>query len=101
MKSHKLLFMLLGAAVLASAPPIFSMEADEGAKIVAEVCSGCHSAEVRPLDNIRMTREQWKETIDRMIENGAEISKGKIPVLLDYLVRTHGPISSAPDTGKK
>lgn len=64
---------------------------DKGEKVFDDACSPCHSASVRPLDNIRMTKEQWKETIDRMIDLGAEVPKSKKAELLEYLSRTHGP----------
>lgn len=79
----------------------FAVAADDGTKIFAESCSPCHSAKMRPLDNKHLTREQWKDTIDRMIDQGAEVPKKKIPELLDYLVQTHGPAATAPDAGKK
>jgi hypothetical protein len=56
---------------------------------------------MRPLDNIHQSRDQWKDAVDRMIDQGAEVPKKKIPELLDYLVRTHGPAATTSDAGKK
>jgi cytochrome c1 len=81
--------------------PCIVVAADDGAKIYAESCSPCHSAKIRPLDNTRLTKEQWKEAVDRMIDQGAEVPRGKKQELLEYLVSTHGPASVATDTGKK
>ncbi len=82
--------MVLGAAALS-----YAVATDEGAQIFQEVCSACHSAKVRPLDNLHMSGDQWKDTVERMIDQGAEVPKGKKDVLLDYLAATHG-VTSAP-----
>ncbi len=83
--------MLAFAGAIAFAASSFSMAADEGAKIVDEVCSGCHTAKTRPLDKMHKTRAEWAEAVDRMIGYGANVPKDKIPQLLDYLVANHGP----------
>jgi hypothetical protein len=36
-----------------------------------------------------------------MIDQGAEVPKGNLPVLLDYLVKTYGSAYAATDAGKK
>lgn len=74
--------------------------ADDGAKIFAESCSGCHSTRVRPLDNVKLTRGQWKDAVERMIDQGAEVPKEKMAALVDYLAATHGPAPGAAP-GKK
>jgi hypothetical protein len=95
------MLLLLTLTALGSSISCLVVAADDGTKILAESCSPCHSAKVRPLDNIHQTREQWKDTIDRMIDQGAEVPKKKIPELLDYLVQTHGPAATGSDSGKK
>ncbi len=86
---------LFVAAVLLAAPRL-SVRADEGEKLFKETCGGCHDAKTRPLDAVRMTREKWKEAVERMAGLGADIPSGKnLSDLLDYLARTHGPESPA------
>ncbi len=85
------LFCLIAFSFSAALP---AGAADEGARIFADSCLSCHNATVRPLDNKHMTREEWKETVDRMLDQGAEVAKGKIPVLLDYLASTRGPVNT-------
>ena len=89
----------LAAGLFAFAMPAIAAGADEGAKVYEEVCTSCHTAKNRPLDGKHLTREQWNEAIQRMVGFGAEIPKGKMPALLDYLVRTRGPAGEG--AGKK
>ncbi len=99
MASFRKLAPLLAALTFVAAPLV--SRADEGEKLFTQSCSGCHNAKTRPLDKTRMTREKWKETVERMEGLGAEIPSGKkLSDLLDYLARTHGPESAAPE-GKK
>jgi mono/diheme cytochrome c family protein len=91
---------LLFLTLLVSTVPQTTLAADEGAKTFEEVCTQCHTPKKQPLDKQHLTRDQWKEAIERMAGYGAEVSKGKMADLLDYLVRTNGP-AGATDTGKK
>lgn len=50
---------------------------------------------------MRLTKEQWSETLERMVGYGAEVPNAKMPELLDYLVRTHGPSGAGTDADKK
>ncbi len=94
----KLAVVLCTAAVVA--PP--ASRADEGETIFQETCSTCHDAKTRPLDKVRLSRAKWKETLDKMEGQGAEIPGGKKrEVLLDYLERTHGPEGTGPADAKK
>jgi len=63
---------------------------DEGAKVYGDVCTACHSATTRPLDDVHLTRAQWKNTVTRMNGFGRAVPDAKLPALLDYLERTHG-----------
>jgi cytochrome c5 len=93
--------LLLGSAALALAAPPLAAAAEEGAQIVEEACSSCHTPKVRPIDKMHFTRNEWAEAIERMAGMGVEVPKKKIPELLDYLVRNHGPNggSAAPAGG--
>ncbi len=89
MKVKTLLLCSAFLAVLAA--PAARAADDEGAKIVAEVCSKCHTPTVRPIDKMHNTRQEWADAIERMQGYGADIPKAKIPALLDYLTRNYGP----------
>ncbi len=86
---------LLCVALLLVGPS--AVTADEGEKVYQESCTSCHNAKTRPLDKIRLTREKWKEAVERMEGMGTEVPGGKkLSSLLDYLEQTHGPDGSAP-----
>lgn len=72
--------------------------AEDGAKTYEEVCTQCHTAKRQPLNKKQLTKEQWKEAIERMAGYGVEMPKAKLPDLLDYLVGMNAP---ATDSGKK
>jgi mono/diheme cytochrome c family protein len=101
MKISRQLFLLMGSTMLGLSLPCPAAAVDDGAKVYTDACSPCHTVKIRPLDNKQLTKEQWKEAIDRMIDQGAEVPKGKMSELLDYLSRTHGPVGTATDAGKK
>ncbi len=85
--------LILSLAALGLAAPRLALAQDAGAKAFQESCSACHTAKIRPLDKKRMSKDDWKKAIDKMASLGAEIPKDKVPQILDYLVRTHGPDS--------
>jgi len=99
MQPHRILFFCL--TLFGFAIPRFALAADDGAKTFKEVCSSCHTAKVRPLNNKHLTKEQWKQAVDKMIDLGVDVPKAKIPDLLDYLVRTQGPAGATAGDGKK
>jgi cytochrome c5 len=61
----------------------------DGATLLETRCSVCHSAD-RPRQ-AKKTREQWDQTVARMIGKGAQLTEAEKTVLLDYLAKTHGP----------
>jgi hypothetical protein len=61
----------------------------DGATLLEKRCSVCHSAN-RP-KQVRKTREQWEQTVTRMIGKGAQLTEAEKAVLVDYLAKTYGP----------
>jgi hypothetical protein len=56
-----------------------------GARTFEEACKGCHNS--KPLNNLRLTREQWKEAIERRANHRRpRVPEAEFPGLLDYLV---------------
>lgn len=100
MRTYKKLLVLC-SALLGFATPGLALADDAGAKIVADVCSQCHTPKRNPLDKLHLTKEQWSEALERMAGYGAEVPKGKIPELVDYLARTYPLSGAGADAGKK
>jgi cytochrome c5 len=72
---------------------------DEGARVYREACTSCHDAKTRPLDALRLSRAQWKASVDRMEGLGTDVPTGKkLSALLDYLERTRGPATAPART---
>ena len=101
MKLTPKLFTLLSSILVTCFFSSLSVASDEGAQVFAESCTPCHTPSKRPLDSIRMSREQWKEIVSQMIDQGAEVPKDKMPTLLDYLLKTHGSTGAVADSVKK
>ena len=66
-----------------------------GAQTFAEACNGCHNS--RKLNNLRLTKVQWKEALERMANYEHRVPEAKLPGLLDYLVAM---TSGAPGPAK-
>ncbi|MBU0703408.1 MAG: hypothetical protein KKC18_06035 [Chloroflexi bacterium] len=61
----------------------------DGETLLQERCTLCHS-----LDRVKRSqksREEWKQTVSRMVGKGAELSDDEQAVLVDYLAETYGP----------
>lgn len=72
-------------------------QSDRAEQLVNASCTGCH--DLRPIQTQALDQEGWTATVQSMIEKGAKVSQGDIPVIVEYLVRNHGPL---PDgAGKK
>lgn len=68
-----------------------ALAADEGVQVFQKTCVQCHTKDQRPLEDKRLTREEWKEAVKKMAEIGVELPTGKdLAALYEYLVRTYG-----------
>jgi hypothetical protein len=90
-----LLLIVLAGALLAScgssnkpAPaPSGGGSAADGQTLMQTRCSVCHSLD--RVTSAHKTAAQWKNTVDRMINNGAQLSSAEEQVLVNYLVQTY------------
>jgi len=81
---------LLGAAQDAS-------PTNKGEQLMNASCLACH--DLRPIQVTALDAEGWKGVVGAMVERGAQVADPDLPVLVDYLARTYGPL---PDgDGKK
>ena len=51
-------------------------------------CSICHSSD--RIKQVKKTREEWEETVNRMIGKGAKLTNDERDGLLDYLAKIYG-----------
>ena len=78
------------AAVLFTAAASDAQRPSEGQKLVEKNCQGCHT--MRRVDTSAKTAEGWRETIQVMIQDGAQIEESEIPPMVQFLAREHGPV---------
>ena len=89
-----LLTMSLAAAVLFSAATSNAQKPSEGQQLVEKRCQGCHT--MRRVETSAKNADGWRETIQVMIQDGAEIEESEIPLMVQFLTREHGPLPEGP-----
>ena len=91
-----------GVLVLASAASLIlvagvtsgAQDTDPGERIMNAACQDCHS--VRAIQVQAMDAAGWTARVSEEIEKGAKVAKEDVPTLVEYLVRTHGPLPDGP-----
>lgn len=71
------------ATISAAETPVFN-----GVTLLETRCRACHSAD-KPRKS-KKTREQWEQTVTRMIGKGAQVTEAEKTVLVNYLAETYG-----------
>ena len=61
----------------------------DGQTLMQTRCTVCHSAD--RITSAQKTAAQWKTTVDKMINNGAQISPAEEQTLVNYLAQTYHP----------
>lgn len=89
-----ILTMSLAAAVLFSAATSSAQRPSEGQQLVEKRCQGCHT--MRRVETSAKDEKGWRETIQVMIQDGAEVEESEIPIMVQFLVREHGPVPEGP-----
>jgi mono/diheme cytochrome c family protein len=84
----------LAAVVLFSAATSGGPRQSEGQMLVEKNCQGCHT--MRRVETAAKDAKGWQETIQVMIQDGAEIEESEIPPMIQYLAREHGPVPEGP-----
>ena len=80
---------LVGLLVAGQDPP-----PERGEQIMNATCRTCH--DLRSVETQALDEEGWTREVESMIEKGAEVARSDVPVLVDYLVRMHGPLPEGP-----
>ena len=63
--------------------------AQDGAMLLEARCATCHSAD--RVGQVTKTRDEWDQSVTRMINKGAQLTEAEQAVLVDYLTETYGP----------
>jgi cytochrome c5 len=61
----------------------------DGAALLEERCTVCHGLD-RTTAALK-TREEWEQTVTRMVAKGAELNEEEQDMLITYLAETYGP----------
>ena len=61
----------------------------DGEALLEARCSTCHSADRSK--QVTKTRDEWDQSVTRMIDKGAQLTEAEKAVLVDYLTETYGP----------
>ena len=71
-----------------------AQDSERGEQIMNSSCTKCH--DLRPIQTTALDEAGWTETVNKMIEKGAEVQKAEIPLFVEYLTRNHGPLPDGP-----
>ena len=61
-----------------------------GEKVLNASCTGCH--DLRPVQTSAKSKDEWNDTVQNMLQKGADVSDADLPVLVDYLTDAYGPL---------
>ncbi len=78
----------LALAATSHAQPAPTPAEQPGKQLFLDTCGGCHTLDIATAH--RMTGEEWRDTVDRMIMMGAELSPESSALIVDYLTKQHG-----------
>jgi len=71
-----------------------SRKPERGEEIVSAACTTCH--DLRPIDTQALDDAGWTKEVKSMIDQGAEVKADDVPVVVEYLTRSHGPLPDGP-----
>jgi cytochrome c5 len=80
--------------VFVSPQAIAAGQTDRGEQIQNARCLGCH--DMRPIQTQALDNDGWTKMVASMIAKGAELKPDEAPILVDYLVKNHGPLPDGP-----
>jgi competence protein ComEA len=81
---RSLLLVAVAGSLLAQMPE------GPGRELTASVCGKCHGTDILAAN--RQTKDQWTETMFRMIGLGASASEEQLNTVLTYLAGAFGPV---------
>jgi len=66
----------------------------DGEAIMNAACGSCH--DTSSIQTAARNEQEWTDTVDRMVALGATLSDQDRPILIKYLVKSHGPMPDGP-----
>jgi cytochrome c5 len=69
----------------------------DGKGIATASCQSCHR--LTNLTSARKSLDAWRETVQLMMDRGAEVPPDKVETLVHYLANNFGPKDAAPGSG--
>jgi cytochrome c5 len=69
----------------------------DGKTIATENCQACHK--LTNLTKAHKSLDDWRDTVQTMMDRGANVPPDKLDMLLQYLAKNFGPKTAAPPTG--
>jgi cytochrome c5 len=84
------LIVLTAAIVSAARRGQDTPQPEAGEQILTRACLSCHDS--RPVDTQALDEDGWTKSVKTEIAKGAAVKDDEVPVLVDYLVRYHGPL---------
>ena len=93
----RILISVVGAATVVASIAVTAgqgAQPDKGEQIMNASCTTCH--DLRLIQVQAMDKEAWTNSVDMMIQRGADVPKDDLPVLIEYLVTHHGPMPDGP-----
>jgi len=67
---------------------------DKGEQILNGSCTTCH--DLRMVEVQALDKAGWTNSVESMIQKGADVAPDDLPILIDYLVTNHGPLPDGP-----
>ena len=86
--------LLAGALACAAVVAAQDTSTDKGEQIQNAACLGCH--DLRPIQTAAYDKDGWTMVVSSMIEKGADVKPADVPVLVDFLFKSHGPLPAGP-----
>jgi len=78
----------------AQAPREQDSSTEAGERILNAACLTCHDH--RPVDTQALDEPGWTKVVKAEVDRGAKLKAEDVPVLVDFLVRHHGPLPDGP-----
>ena len=67
-----------------------AQDTPRGEQVLNASCTGCH--DLRPVQTAAKSKDEWNDTVQNMLQKGADVSDADLPVLVDYLTEAYGPL---------